>query len=267
MPSSPLLVFDFDGVLVDGMAEYWWSARRAAEALAADRPGAPLCLPEQAPAGFARLRPLIHKGWEMVLMAAELGRPDFDLDDTLAHYDHCLAEALQRWGWDPAQLQWALEAVRSEAIATDLPAWLALHRFYPGVVERLGSLEQEGADWAVLTTKGGAFAARLLAAAGLTPARLFGHEQGSKPEVLRQLVAEAETQGEVQGETPARPLWFFEDRRPTLELVRATPGLERVRCYLVSWGYLAPRDGEGLETAGIRWLDPERFASPLAQWP
>jgi len=72
VPSSPLLVFDFDGVLVDGMAEYWWSARRAAEALAADRPGAPLSLPEQAPAGFARLRPLIHKGWEMVLMAAEL---------------------------------------------------------------------------------------------------------------------------------------------------------------------------------------------------
>ncbi|MFN7819100.1 MAG: HAD family hydrolase, partial [Cyanobacteriota bacterium] len=30
MSVSPLLVFDFDGVLVDGMAEYWWSARRAA---------------------------------------------------------------------------------------------------------------------------------------------------------------------------------------------------------------------------------------------
>jgi phosphoglycolate phosphatase-like HAD superfamily hydrolase len=257
VPSSPLLVFDFDGVLVDGMAEYWWSARRAAEALAADRPGAALSLPAQAPAGFARLRPLIHKGWEMVLMAAELGRPDFDLEGTLTHYDRGLAEALQRWGWEPAQLQRALETVRSEAIATDLPAWLALHRFYPGVVERLGRLEQEGADWAVLTTKGGAFAARLLAAAGLTPGRLFGHEQGSKPAVLRQLVAEP----------AARPLWFLEDRRPTLELVRATPGLERVRCYLVAWGYLAPGDGEGLEAAGIRWLEAERFASPLAQWP
>ncbi len=263
MPSSPLLVFDFDGVLVDGMAEYWWSARRAAEALAADRPGAPLSLPEQAPAGFARLRPLIHKGWEMVLMAAELGRPDFDLAATLAHYDRCLAEAQQRWGWDPAQLQRALETVRSEAIATDLPAWLSLHRFYPGVVERLGSLEREGADWAVLTTKGGAFAARLLAAAGLTPARLFGHEQGSKPEVLQQLLAESV----APAEQPPRPLWFLEDRRPTLELVRATPGLERVRCFLVAWGYLAPGDGEGLEAAGIRWLEPDRFAAPLAQWP
>jgi hypothetical protein len=115
----------------------------------------------------------------------------------------------------------------------------------------------------VLTTKGGAFAARLLAAAGLTPARLFGHEQGSKPEVLLQLVAEAAG----QRETLAESLWFLEDRRPTLELVRATPGLERVRCYLVAWGYLAPGDDRSLGAAGIRWLEPERFAAPLAQWP
>ena len=64
--SGPLIVFDFDGVLMDGMPEYWWSARAAALQLAPE-----LALPEQAPAGFARLRPLIHKGWEMVLMAAE----------------------------------------------------------------------------------------------------------------------------------------------------------------------------------------------------
>jgi hypothetical protein len=108
----------------------------------------------------------------------------------------------------------------------------------------------------VLTTKGGAFAAELLAAAGLVPAALFGHEQGSKPEVLRQLLQRG-----------SGPLWFIEDRRPTLELVRATPGLEAVRCFLVSWGYLAPGDGQGLETQGIHWLEPETFGAPLARWP
>ena len=264
MPERPLLVFDFDGVLVDGMAEYWWSARRAALALVAEGGGAgaataPWHLPEQAPAGFARLRPLIHKGWEMVLMAAELGRPDIDLDAALADYDTFLARALERWGWSTGQLQRALEGLRQEAIATDLDAWLALHRFYPGVRERLGQLAAEGADWAVLTTKGGAFAARLLAAAGLAPLALYGHEQGSKASVLGRLVAERD---------PAQcPLWFVEDRRPTLELVRRTPGLETVRCYLVSWGYLGPGDGEGLAPLGIRWLEPAGFEAPLAQWP
>ena len=69
---APLLVFDFDGVLVDGMEEYWWSSRRAALDLLGAPPQQPL--PEAVPPAFRQLRPLIHKGWEMVLVAAELGR-------------------------------------------------------------------------------------------------------------------------------------------------------------------------------------------------
>jgi hypothetical protein len=107
----------------------------------------------------------------------------------------------------------------------------------------------------VLTTKGGAFARQLLEAYGLQPEAVDGHEQGSKPEVLLQL---------SRGQT--RPIWFVEDRRPTLESVRATAGLEAVRCFLVAWGYLAPGDLEQLPT-GISPLQPEQFAAPLASWP
>ncbi|MFQ6538920.1 MULTISPECIES: HAD family hydrolase [Aphanothece] len=246
--ASPLLVFDFDGVLVDGMAEYWWAARSAALRLA---PG--LDLPTVAPPAFARLRPLIHQGWEMVLMAAELARPDLQLARLLGDYGSAVAEALQRWGWDATLLQECLEQVRAEAIAADLPAWLGLHRFYPGVVERLRGLAHEGVDWAVLTTKGGVFAGQILAAAGLEPWALYGHEHGSKPAVLRQLLKRRD------------PVWFVEDRRPTLEVVRADPELAPVRCFLVSWGYLGPDDQRDLP-AGIGWLEPARFAAPLADW-
>ncbi|MEO1001988.1 MAG: HAD family hydrolase [Cyanobacteria bacterium J06638_7] len=249
MPDTPLLVCDFDGVLVDGMPEYWWSARRAAQAL---EPA--LLLPEQAPAGFARLRPLMHKGWEMVLMAAELSRPDLDLESLLRHYAAALPLALARWGWRAEVLQEALEAVRRQALAHDLPAWLALHRFYPGVVERLRRLPAEHSEWLVLTTKGGVFARLILEQAGLEPRTVYGHEQGSKPEVLERLLAER------------RPLWFLEDRRPTLEQVCARPQLNAVRCFLVSWGYLAPGDDRALPAA-IQWLEPAQFAKPLAQWP
>ncbi|MFN9695553.1 MAG: HAD family hydrolase [Synechococcaceae cyanobacterium] len=249
MAATPLLVFDFDGVLVDGMAEYWWSARQAALNLLPE-----LSLPEPAPVGFARLRPLIHKGWEMVLMAIELGRADFDLTGSCADYPSALQRARGRWRLEPPELQEALEAVRRRAIADDLPAWLALHRFYPGVPERLRRLRLEGSDWSVLTTKGGAFASQLLAAADLCPRQVHGHEQGSKPEVLERLLQDDPE------------LWFIEDRRPTLEQVRASAGLEPVRCYLVSWGYLAPGDGDQLPP-GIRSLDPETFQLPLALWP
>ena len=250
MAIHPLLVFDFDGVLVDGMAEYWWSARRAALALC---PGQ--CLPELAPPGFAQLRPLIHKGWEMVLAALELSRPDLDLPAFLADYDGHLNAALQRWQLSPEALQSSLETLRSEAIRQDPASWLALHQPYPGVPERLRQLATEGSDWLVLTTKGGAFARELLQAYGLEPRAVYGHEQGSKPEVLLRL----------SSDQPA-PLWFVEDRRPTLETVRRTAGLEAVRCFLVSWGYLGPADSTNLPE-GISLLDPAAFARPLQEWP
>lgn len=246
---TSLVVFDFDGVLMDGMPEYWWAARTAALQLAPH-----LVLPEQVPSAFVLLRPLIHQGWEMVLMAAELGRADLDLEALLAHYDSLLPMALVRWGWQAESLQQRLEQVRAAAIAAEPAAWLARHRLYPGVKERLVRLADEGADWAVLTTKGAAFASRLLTAAGLQPWALYGHEQGSKPAVLRRLLAEQ------------RHLWFVEDRRPTLEAVRADPWLDAVRCCLVSWGYLGPDDAQDLP-ADIAWLTPEQFAAPLAQWP
>ncbi|MFN9547027.1 MAG: HAD family hydrolase [Cyanobacteriota bacterium] len=257
----PLLVFDFDGVLVDGMAEYWWSARRAALRLEreAGAPFPPLVLPEEAPPAFARLRPLIHKGWEMVLMAAELGRADTEVEFLLNAYPRAIVGARARWGWSPEAVQEVLEAVRREALASDRPAWLARHRFYPGVTERLRRLEGEGAAWIVLTTKGGAFTKELLDAAGLHPAALYGHEAGDKPEVLLRLLRPA------SGPEPGA-LWFVEDRRPTLERVRQTPGLAAVRCLLASWGYLGPGDGNGLAQQGIDWLTPDTFQAPLAEW-
>ncbi len=250
MKSRPLLVFDFDGVLVDGMPEYWWSARSAAQTL---RPGTEL--PLQAPEAFSQLRPLIHKGWEMVLAALELSRQDLDLARYLADYAGCTAAALAHWALEPEALQTALETLRHGALQDNPAAWLALHRAYPGVPERLRRLEAEGSSWLVLTTKGAAFAQELLGAIGLKPLAVFGHEQGSKAEVLLQL---RQDQGQ--------PLWFIEDRRPTLETVRRTPGLETVRCFLVSWGYLGPGDREGLPD-DIHLLTPEQFDAPLADWP
>lgn len=197
----------------------------------------------------------------MVLMAAELGRPDESTENLLEAYPEALANAQARWGLSSEALQALLEAVRREALSTDQQGWLARHHFYPGVRERLHRLEEEGARWAVLTTKGEAFTAELLTAAGLRPVALYGHEAGSKTEVLHSLL-----QQQPGSDEPLRPLWFVEDRRPTLERVRTTPGLEPVRCFLALWGYLAPSDSDGLQSWAILPLDATRFAGPLADW-
>jgi len=252
--SPSLLVFDFDGVIVDGMNEYWWSARRACLQL-----NPAVDLPESTPPQFRQLRPWIHHGWEMVLSAALISEQRGPLEQlgvqTFVHdYTAQCTAALERFGWTPALLQQTLEVVRADAVRTDRDSWLALHQPYPGVPERLTAFSEENMAWAVLTTKARDFTAELLASMGLKPERLDGHESGSKPEVLRRLACDWTLEG------------FVEDRRPTLETVRTTPGLETLPCWLVSWGYLRPTDVTDL-SGGIRLLRPEQFAAPLADWP
>ena len=254
MRSPSLLVFDFDGVIVDGMNEYWWSARRACLQL-----NPAVDLPESTPPQFRQLRPWIHHGWEMVLSAALISEQRGPLEQlgvqAFVHdYTAQCTAALERFGWTPALLQQTLEMVRADAVRTDRDSWLALHQPYPGVPERLTAFSEENMAWAVLTTKARDFTAELLASMGLKPERLDGHESGSKPEVLRRLACDWTLEG------------FVEDRRPTLETVRTTPGLETLPCWLVSWGYLRPTDVTDL-SGGIRLLRPEQFAAPLADWP
>ena len=253
MLACELLVFDFDGVIVDGMEEYWWSARRAALSLC---PKA--VLPESIPEGFRALRPWIHHGWEMVLIAALFSDSRGSLstggvDGAIRDYNAFCAEGLSRFGWTPTLLQERLEQVRREAVLTDRSGWLAMHRPYPGVPERLASLDDDDVSWAVLTTKGKAFTAELLASMGLTPARLDGRESGPKPDVLLSHSRDWHLRG------------FVEDRKATLETVRRTAGLERLPCFLASWGYLKPEDSTTLPD-GVMLLSPEAFAGPLATW-
>ncbi|QEY32167.1 HAD family hydrolase [Synechococcus sp. RSCCF101] len=253
MASRPTLVFDFDGVLIDGMEEYWWSARTAALAL---RPALALALPEAVPAAFRRLRPRVHKGWEMVLLALLLAGDSEGQAPELAPGDDWSLRLLPAWAGSPEPLQRSLESAREQAIATDLDAWLGRHHAFEGVVPRLRALEDAGLEWGVLTTKAERFTRRILDAQQLRPAWVIGHERGSKVEVLRSLLLER-----------PRALWFVEDRRATLEQVLAEPDLAgAVRCYLATWGYLGPGDATGLP-AGIRLLSPAAFSAGLADWP
>jgi len=187
---QPLLVFDFDGVILDGMDEYWSSSRAACRSLLQ---GA--LLPEHTP-----------------------------------------------------------NSVRRQAVSGDRAGWVALHRPFKGVQERLAGLEEEGVAWSVLTTKGRDFTDELLDAFQLRPVRLDGRESGPKPEVLLRLRREWALKG------------FVEDRRATLEVVLETPGLEGLKCFLADWGYLRPADREGLPE-GLDLLSTSKFAAPLAIWP
>ena len=87
----------------------------------------------------------------------------------------------------------------------------------------------------------------------LQPKLVFGHESGSKVDVLNQLLQSRIIQA------------FIEDRRTTLEKVLEDPKLKYIPCYLASWGYLKPQDKNNLPS-GIKLLNSQTLQEPIPKW-
>ena len=259
MIEKPLLVLDFDGVIVDGINEYWSSSRQACLNIISSQGKEIIFLPNEIPTTFKTIRPWVHHGWEMVILAAECSdkRSELNLkgiEKFSKNYSKECSSALNRWGWTPSQLQEALNQARREAISNNFNQWLNHHKPFYSVVQRLQILEKEGIEFAVLTTKSIEFTKKLLNSFRLQPKLIFGHESGSKIDVLNQILRKRIIRG------------FIEDRRSTLEKVLEDPKLRSIPCYLASWGYLKPQDREDLPS-GIKLINQEILKEPMSSWP
>jgi phosphoglycolate phosphatase-like HAD superfamily hydrolase len=257
VPASPptVLALDFDGVLCDGMSEYFGSAwrawRRLRPSVAPDPPG---WLADR----FARTRPVVEHGWEMPLLVMALlsGASEAEILERW-HPEACLAES----GRARDEIAATLDGVRDEWIAADEADWLDQHRFYPGVIERLKRLSGGPTRVVVVTTKEGRFARKLLARQGLDlgGADVYGKEAArSKPAILGEL---------LEPRAAARRLWFVEDRLKTLDAAKDTRGLEDVGLFLAGWGYNTPRDRQAArDDRRVVLLTLERFGGDFAEW-
>ncbi len=258
MIEKRLLVLDFDGVIVDGIKEYWSSSRQTCLNILSAKEKERISFPIEVPAAFKTLRPWVHHGWEMVILAAECSDKTSQLhlkgiESFSKNYSKECASALNRWGWTPSKLQEALNQTRREAISNNFNEWLNFHQPFSVVSQRLKTLEKEGIEFAVLTTKSIEFTKKLLDCFDLHPKLVFGHESGSKIEVLNQLLQKRIIQG------------FIEDRRTTLEKVLEDPNLKFIPCYLASWGYLKPQDRNHLPS-GIKLINLDTLREPISRW-
>ena len=258
MIEKPLLILDFDGVIVDGIKEYWSSARQTCLNILSPKEKEIIFLTSEIPTTFQAIRPWVHHGWEMVILAAECSNKTSQLnlkgiESFSKNYSKECFLALNKWGWTPSQLQEALNQTRREAISNNFNQWLNYHQPFSSAVQRLQRLEKEGIEFAVLTTKSIEFTKKLLNSFGLKPKLIFGHESGSKIDVLNQLLYKRIIQG------------FIEDRRRTLEKVLEDPKLSSIPCYLASWGYLKPQDRTNLPPS-INLIDLEIIREPISNW-
>lgn len=263
MVSPNILALDFDGVVCDGLREYFQTAWRAYTDVFEPSAGAP---PEGLAERFYPLRPVVETGWEMplVLYGLMVGVPDGDILD---RWSELVPQLLAQAGVESATLGQAVDGVRDRWIAQDLEGWLSYQRFYPGVIDRLGQAVADDIELVIISTKEGRFIQQLLAQGGLdlpgngplgpTPGnRVLGKEvKQPKYKTLRQIKAAC----------PGQTIWFVEDRVKALQAVQRQPDLGDVVLFLADWGYNTAAD-RAMATDGIYRLALPQLCEPFSDW-
>jgi phosphoglycolate phosphatase-like HAD superfamily hydrolase len=257
--SPTILALDFDGVVCDGLIEYFqtaWGTYCQIWSPASQTPESDL-----APT-FYRLRPVIETGWEMpvLIRALALGISEARI---WTDWNAIAQTILTTENLQAADIGVKLDGLRDEWIATDLNGWLSLHRFYPGVVEKLKSLLYSAIQPYIITTKEGRFVEQLLGQQEIEmpSSFIYGKEcQRPKHQILRELIAAS------KGE--AIRIWFVEDRLKTLQSVAKQSDLDEVRLYLADWGYNTPVQHDSIRNhPRIGLLSLSQFAGDFSDWP
>lgn len=256
MAGPDILALDFDGVVCDGLREYFQTAWRAYGEVFEPGVGAP---PEGLAERFYPLRPVVETGWEMplVLYGLRSGVADGDI---LARWPELVPQLLAQAGVTPATIGKAVDGVRDRWIQADLDDWLSYQRFYPGVINRLQQAIAAGVELVIISTKEGRFIQQLLAKGGvaLPSERILGKEvKRPKYETLRQ----------IKAAQPGTCLWFVEDRVKALQAVQAQPDLGDVALFLADWGYNTASDRAiAKPESGIHLITLAQFGAPFEQW-
>jgi phosphoglycolate phosphatase-like HAD superfamily hydrolase len=256
--SSPtILALDFDGVICDGLIEYFevaWRTYCQIWSPANDTP------PDDLALRFYRLRPVIETGWEMPVLIKALvdGIPD---EKILQEWLTIAPQILLNDKLQAKEIGAKLDNLRDEWINTDLDGWLSLHKFYSGVVEKIQATVGSEVKLYIITTKEGRFVQQLLQQQGinLPPAAIFGKEvKRPKYEILQELIQAAEN---------TVSLWFVEDRLKTLQLVQQQTNLENVKLFLADWGYnTQPERKAAQNDPRIELLSLSQFAKNFSAW-
>ncbi|WP_016950352.1 HAD family hydrolase [Anabaena sp. PCC 7108] len=256
--SPTILALDFDGVVCDGLIEYFEVAWRTYCQIWSPVNDIP---PDDLALRFYRLRPVIETGWEMPVLIKALIN-GFSDDKILQEWASITPQILVADNLEAKEVSTKLDNLRDDWIQTDLDGWLSLHRFYPGVIERLKITLASAVQLYIVTTKEGRFVQQLLQKEGLDlPAdAIFGKEvKRPKYETLRELIDKANTQ-------PVS-LWFVEDRLKTLQLVQQQSDLDHVKLFLADWGYnTQPEREAGKNDSRIQLISLSHFAHDFSTW-
>jgi len=257
--STPfILALDFDGVVCDGLIEYFETSKRTYTQIWSEDS---LLSDENLAKSFYALRPVIETGWEMPLLvrALVLGYTEHQI---LQEWPVIAEKLLESEKLEKKQISQMLDLTRDKWIVSDLEGWLGLQRLYPGIAQKLEDLMNSPIILYIISTKEGRFIKKLLQEVGVEINEKFicGKEvKQPKHETLRQLIKAA-------GCVP-QDVWFVEDRFKTLESVKKEPDLNGIGLFLASWGYNTEQAREAARyDQNIHLVTLEQFLQDFSLW-
>ena len=236
MHHQKLILFDFDGVIVNGIDEYWFSSKLACEKyLLSNSKNIKNNNFSEVPKIFAEIRPWVKYGWEMVLITHEILKTNEPLNDLtknsfLENYKENCSNLLLEYSWKSTELQQFLDDARMFQIKNDLNKWISLHRPFNEVVKFIKYAKNKGYSIGIISTKHRTFTAKILSNLNIFPELIFGYESGPKVDIISNLSLNYDIKG------------FVEDRRNTLSKILQNNQTKFINCYLAEWGYLKSTD-------------------------
>ena len=257
MTDQKIFLFDFDGVIVDGMDEYWHSSLLACEKflnspnIAVDQK-----LYKKVPNIFKEIRPWVKYGWEMILIVHEIIKKEnslnnFNKDNYINKYHQNCQKILKDNCWLAKDLQKILDKSREYQIEKDFEKWVNLHNPFFEVVKFIEELKKREIKTGIITTKGKIFAEKILKQLNIFPEFVFGYESGTKIEIAEKVNQTYEILG------------FIEDRKKTLIDIKQNYKTSHIPCLLADWGYLKETDRFNLNN-GIKLLKLDNLKQLVA---
>lgn len=253
-----ILALDFDGIICDGLREYFATTKKAYLQIWSSNKEREL---EQWQSNFYRLRPVIETGWEMpiLLRALVLGVSE---DKILKDWHNICYSIIEQENLKSQEIAHQVDTVRDNWINSDLKGWLALHQFYDGVINRLKELLQSSIKLYIVTTKEGRFVRQLLGKEGISfPISSIVGKESKRPkyETLQQIL-------DSYSFAPTQ-LWFVEDRLKTLQVVAQKSELEGIGLYLGDWGYNTEKMRQSIQNdSSINLLTLQQFKKDFSAW-
>ena len=257
MSAQKLFLFDFDGVLVDGMNEYWNSSLLACEKyLKSPHISFDQKFYRKVPIAFREIRPCVKYGWEMILIVHEIIKTEnpinsLNKDEFINKYNQNCLRILKDNSWIADDLQKILNKSRQYQIDKDFPKWVDLHIPFFEVIDFMEKLKKNEINTGIITTKSKIFAEKILKKLNIFPKYIFGYESGTKTKIAEKLSKDYEILG------------FIEDRKKTLIDIKQNSKTSHIPCFLADWGYLKESDRYNLNN-GIKLLKLDELEKLVA---